>query len=65
MQQMLMGEGKTTAIAPLLSLCLADGRRLVMQIVPDPLLAQTRHVLWNCFTVIATNLVAKNMGGPF
>ena len=37
--QMLMGEGKTTVISPLLALLLADGSQLLMQIVPAPLLA--------------------------
>ena len=36
--QMLMGEGKTTVISPLLALLLADGSQLVMQVVPAPLL---------------------------
>ena len=36
--QMIMGQGKTTVIAPLLALILADGRRLVSQVCPAPLL---------------------------
>lgn len=30
--QMIMGAGKTTVVAPTLSLLLADGRRLVMEV---------------------------------
>ena len=43
--QMLMGEGKTTVISPLLALLLADGAQLLMQIVPAPLLAFSLGVL--------------------
>lgn len=39
---MIMGQGKTTVICPLLALFLAKGANLVTQIVPSPLLAQTR-----------------------
>lgn len=43
--QMIMGAGKTTVIAPLLTLLLADGRSLVTLVVPDALLAQTVAVM--------------------
>ena len=36
--QMIMGQGKTTVIAPMLALLLADGKRLIMQVCPSPLL---------------------------
>ena len=42
--QMLMGEGKTTVISPLLALLLTDGLQLVMQVVPAPLLRFTLQV---------------------
>ena len=48
--QMIMGQGKTTVIAPLLALILADGRRLVSQVCPAPLLEMSRSVLRNCFS---------------
>ncbi len=40
--QMIMGSGKSTVVGPLLSLFLADSSNLVLQIVPEPLLPQTR-----------------------
>lgn len=48
--QMLMGEGKTTVVAPLLALLLADGSQLVMQIVPAPLLRFSLGVLRGVFS---------------
>ena len=48
--QMIMGQGKTTVIAPLLALMLADGRRLVMQVCPAPLLEMSRSVLRTVFS---------------
>ena len=35
--QMLMGQGKTTVVAPLLALCLADGEKLLTSVSPRPL----------------------------
>ncbi|KAK3236835.1 hypothetical protein CYMTET_53053 [Cymbomonas tetramitiformis] len=43
--QMLMGAGKTTVVAPLLSLILADGAKLVVQVVPAELLDFSRGEL--------------------
>ena len=40
--QMIMGEGKTTVIAPLLALLMADGRRLVCACMPSALLDMSR-----------------------
>lgn len=40
-----MGSGKTTVVAPLLSLFLADGQTLVFLAVPPPLLEFTRATL--------------------
>lgn len=56
-QQMLMGEGKTTCIAPLLALNLADTKALVTQVVPDSLLEQSRDVMWQCFSQIITKRI--------
>ena len=39
--QMIMGGGKTSVVAPLLSLFLADGNRLVTLLCPDQLLPQS------------------------
>eukprot|EP01061_Rhynchopus_euleeides_P007779 TRINITY_DN1682_c1_g1_i2.p1 TRINITY_DN1682_c1_g1~~TRINITY_DN1682_c1_g1_i2.p1 ORF type:complete len:3842 (+),score=1703.90 TRINITY_DN1682_c1_g1_i2:1018-11526(+) len=49
-QQMIMGQGKTQVVSPLLVLLLADGERLVTQVMPSALLQQTRAVLHSCFT---------------
>nr|ADD95806.1 hypothetical protein [uncultured organism MedDCM-OCT-S08-C51] len=43
-RQMIMGGGKSSVIAPLLGLLLADGRRLVMMVVPDQLLDMSVNV---------------------
>ena len=50
--QMIMGQGKTTVIAPMLALILADGRRLIMQICPAPLLEMSRSVMRTSFSNI-------------
>jgi hypothetical protein len=47
---MLMGAGKTTVVGPLLALMLADGRSLVLQVVPAALLPMSRGVLRFCFS---------------
>ena len=43
--QLIMGQGKTTVIAPLLALMIADGTSLVLSIVPPHLLPSARAVL--------------------
>jgi hypothetical protein len=47
--QMLMGEGKTTVVAPLLAHLLADGKQLVVHIVPMALQSFSLSVLRACF----------------
>jgi hypothetical protein len=47
---MIMGAGKTTVVGPLLTLMLADGDRLVTQVMPGALLEQTRTVLRSRFS---------------
>ena len=47
--QLLMGEGKTTVITPLLALLLANGAQLVMSVVPSTLLAFSLGVLRSVF----------------
>ena len=46
-----MAQGKTTVIAPLLALMLADGQRLILLVVPSKLLEMSRDVLRKVFTV--------------
>ena len=48
--QMLMGEGKTTVIAPMLALLIGDGSMLVTQIVPTPLLRFSHATLRSAFS---------------
>lgn len=43
--QMIMGAGKTTVVAPLLAMILADGKSLVTQVVPHALLDFSRGVM--------------------
>ena len=52
--QMIMGQGKTTVIAPMLALILADGKRLISLVCPAPLLEMSRSVLRNCFSNVRT-----------
>ena len=46
----IMGDGKTTVIAPLLALILADGHSLVCCCMPNALLEMSRAVLARCFS---------------
>ncbi|GBE62026.1 EF hand family protein [Babesia ovata] len=50
--QMIMGEGKTTVVGPLLSVLLADGERLFVQICPHELLEFTRATLREKFSAV-------------
>jgi hypothetical protein len=47
-----MGAGKTTVIGPILALILADGSRLVTQVVPSALLEFSRSIMRSRFTHI-------------
>jgi hypothetical protein len=49
---MLMGGGKTTVVGPLLTLMLADGQSLVVQMMPPALLEQTKLTLRATFSSI-------------
>jgi hypothetical protein len=51
-QQMIMGQGKTTVVGPLLALILADGATLITQVMPTALLDQSRTILRKCFSVL-------------
>ena len=50
--QMIMGAGKTTVVAPLLALMLADGSALVTQVVPHALLEMSRSVMREKFAAV-------------
>lgn len=50
--QMIMGAGKTTVVAPLLALLLADGKTLTMQVVPHALLEMSRNVMREKFSAV-------------
>ena len=50
--QMIMGAGKTTVVAPLLALMLADGKSLVTQVVPHALLEFSRGVMREKFSAV-------------
>lgn len=41
-RQLMMGSGKTTVVSPLLGLMLSDGKRMVVQAVPQALVQFTR-----------------------
>merc|ERR1712185_406104 len=56
-EQMLMGGGKTTVVAPLLALLLADGRSLVVQVVPAALLEFSRATMRERFSAVITKPV--------
>ena len=51
-RQMIMGAGKTTVIAPLLALMLADGQSLVTNVVPSSLLEQTLGIMRGAFSAL-------------
>jgi hypothetical protein len=46
---MIMGSGKSTVVGPLLSWLVSNSNKLVLQVVPDPLLRQTRSVMQGLF----------------
>ncbi len=51
-KQMIMGQGKTTVVCPLLTLMLGDGSSLIMQVVPPALLEFSRSVMRSTFSSI-------------
>jgi hypothetical protein len=56
-KQMIMGAGKTTVIGPLLCVVLADGKKLVSQIVPDALLAMSCEVMFSVLSTVFSTRV--------
>lgn len=51
-KQLIMGQGKTTVIGPLVCLMLADGNNLVAEVVPAALLEFSRSVLRKTFSAV-------------
>ena len=56
-KQMIMGQGKTTVVAPMLALMLADGTSLVLSVVPPALLEMSRTLMRETFA----NIMAKRI----
>mmetsp|Transcript_74196 Transcript_74196/g.197960 ORF Transcript_74196/g.197960 Transcript_74196/m.197960 type:complete len:3050 (-) Transcript_74196:601-9750(-) len=56
-KQMIMGAGKTTVVAPLLALMLADGKSLLLSVVPKALLEMSRTQMRETFA----NIVPKRV----
>jgi hypothetical protein len=50
--QMIMGAGKTTVVGPLLMMMLADGHKLLMQVVPPALLEFSRGIARERFSAL-------------
>ncbi|CAJ1357239.1 unnamed protein product [Effrenium voratum] len=53
-KQMIMGQGKTTVVCPMLVLMLANGEQLVVLVVPSALLDMSRRVLRSTFASVLT-----------
>jgi Ca2+-binding EF-hand superfamily protein len=51
-KQMIMGAGKTTVVAPLLTLMFGDGKSLVMEVVPPALLEFSRSIMRSTFSTV-------------
>lgn len=54
---MIMGAGKTTVVAPLLALMLADGNSLVLSVVPKALLEMSRKQMRETFSTIMSKRI--------
>jgi len=51
-KQMIMGAGKTTVVAPLLTLILGNGKQLILEVVPPALLEFSRSIMRSTFSSI-------------
>lgn len=51
-RQMIMGAGKTSVVAPLLALIVADGKSLVLSVVPKALVEMSRTRMRETFAAI-------------
>ena len=61
-KQMIMGAGKTTVVAPLLALMLADSATLVLSVVPKALLEMSRTRMRETFsTIMVKRIYTLNM----
>ena len=56
-QQILMGQGKTAVITPLLCLVLADGEQLPIILLPEPLLDAARNIVRSSFVTVVKKRV--------
>lgn len=56
-QQMLMGQGKTAVITPLLVLMMADGTRMPLILLPESLLAAGRNLISSTFSQLLVKRV--------
>lgn len=56
-KQMIMGAGKTSVVAPLLALIVADGKSLVLSVVPKALVEMSRTRLRETFAAIMVKRV--------
>lgn len=57
-KQMIMGQGKTTVVTPLLALVLADTERIVCIVVPQALLEFSRSVLRSAFASVVQKQIS-------
>lgn len=57
-KQMIMGAGKTTVVAPLLALILADSKSLLLSVVPKALLEMSRTQMRETFANIITKRIS-------
>ena len=56
-KQMIMGAGKTSVVAPLLALIVADGNHLVLSVVPKALVEMSRTTMRETFSAIMTKRI--------
>ena len=56
--QMIMGGGKTSVVSPLLAMMLADGKRLISLVVPEPLLPQSMNEIQEKFNKVIMKRVS-------
>jgi len=56
-KQMIMGAGKTSVVAPLLALIVADGSSLVLSVVPKALVEMSRTRMRETFSAIMTKRI--------
>lgn len=56
-KQMIMGAGKTSVVAPLLALILADGKSLVLSVVPKALVEMSRTRMRETFAAVMVKRV--------